>query len=241
MSVIMSVSFLAGLATVGGAIIPLCFGGSAGQILALILGMASGVMLGVAGLDLLPSAWLMGGPVPMVIGLVSGWGFVGLLSRTMDAAGSGAAPFSSNRLVKVGYLVAAGIALHDLPEGIAIAAGYAATPSLGWVIALAIGFHNIPEGMAMAAPMVMGGQPARKILSTAALVSLVTPLGALLGLLLVRISSHLIAYLLALAGGSMLYIVLLELWPQGRREGASWALIGGILGLLLVFFLSMLE
>lgn len=241
MSVIVSVSFIAGLATVGGAIIPLCFGGSGGQIMALILGIASGVMLGVVGVDLLPSAWMMGGPVPVAIGLVSGWVFVGLLSRTLDNVNGGTSPSPRNRLVKAGYLVAAGIALHDLPEGIAIAAGYAATPSLGWVIALAIGFHNIPEGMAMAAPMVLGGQPAKKILSTAALVSLVTPLGALLGLLLVGISSHLIAYLLALAGGSMLYIVLRELWPQGRQERASWALGGGILGLLLVFCLSMLE
>lgn len=241
MSVIMSVSFIAGLATVGGAIIPLCFGGSAGQILAFILGMASGVMLGVAGFDLLPSAWLSGGPVPAILGVVSGWGFVGLLSRTLDTLNIGSASAPGNRLIKAGYLVAAGIALHDLPEGIAIAAGYAATPSLGLVIALAIGFHNIPEGMAMAAPMVMGGQPAKKILSAAVLVSLVTPLGALLGLLLVGISSHLIAYLLALAGGSMLYIVLLELWPQGRREGAPLALFGGMLGLMLVLVLSMFE
>lgn len=226
---------MAGLATVGGALITLLWGGAAKRVLAWMLGLAAGAMLGVAGLDLLPSAWRLGGPWHLATGLVSGLGLVWLIGRRLEAGEKG------DRLARVGYLVAAGIALHDLPEGIAIAAGYAAAPTLGWVIAVAIGFHNIPEGMAMAAPMLLGGQRAGRILSTAWLVSLVTPLGAGLGFLLVGISAHFIAYLLALAGGAMLYIALWELWPQGRREGSSLALRGGLAGLLLVLLLTLLE
>ncbi len=62
----------------------------------------------------------------------------------------------------MGYLIAIGIALHDLPEGIAIAVGYAAQENLGLIIALAIGLHNIPEGMATAAPLLMGGLTPQK-------------------------------------------------------------------------------
>jgi len=43
--------------------------------------------------------------------------------------------------LRMGYLIALGIALHDLPEGIAIAAGYSASPVLGPALALAIGLH----------------------------------------------------------------------------------------------------
>lgn len=235
MSTVMVISLVAGLATVGGALITLFCGRAAQGALAWMLGLAAGAMLGVACLDLIPSAWRWGGPWHLAAGLATGLGLVGLVGRWLEAGGQG------NRLAKVGYLVATGIALHDLPEGIAIAAGYAAAPALGWVIAFAIGFHNIPEGMAMAAPMLLGGQRAGKILATAGLVSLVTPLGAGLGFLLVGISSHFIAYLLALAGGAMLYIVLWELWPQGRREGHRLALRGGVAGLLLVFLLTLLE
>lgn len=235
MTKVMTVSLLAGLATMGGALITLLCGRAAQGVLAWMLGLAAGAMSGVACLDLIPSAWRWGGPWHLAAGLASGLILVWLVGRWLEAGGK------SNQLAKVGYLVAAGIALHDLPEGIAIAAGYAATPALGWVIAFAIGFHNIPEGMAMAAPMLLGGQGAGRILATAGLVSLVTPLGAGLGALLVGISSHFIAYLLALAGGAMLYIVLWELCPQGRREGSRLALRGGLAGLVLVLLLTLLE
>lgn len=241
----MAISLTAGLATVVGAFLTLLVGRSTRRILAGILGFAAGIMLGVVVLDLLPSAWRLGGPLPFALGAVSGWGLIWLASRfwsgPQQRQGDGSPVSTSLSLVKLGYLVATGIAFHDLPEGIAIAAGYAAAPELGWLIALAIGLHNIPEGMAMAAPMVLGGQSAGRILATAALVSLVTPFGAFLGLLLVTITPHLIAYLLAFAGGTMSYIVIGELWPEGKNQGPRWAALGAVCGWLLIIVLTFLE
>lgn len=145
------------------------------------------------------------------------------------------------KLLKMGYLIAIGIALHDLPEGIAIAVGYAVQDNLGLVIALAIGMHNVPEGMAIAAPLKMAGMSNFSIVILCLLISLFTPLGALLGILLVAISSHYISLLLALAGGAMVFIVKNELLPEARRNHPNYAICGLLLGILLIMVLSLIH
>lgn len=238
---IIIISFLAGLMTVFGALITLSIKKASRRTLGAILGLASGIMLGVVFLDLLPSSWQLGGGSALFGGLIFGWLIVSILAKVMGIGQNADARGSQLYLVKLGYLVATGIALHDLPEGIAIAAGYAATPHLGWMITLAIGLHNIPEGMAMAAPLLMGGKSGGKILGTSFLVSLVTPVGAMLGLFILKASPHLIAFLLSLAGGTMLYIVLKELWLEGKRQHLAFTVLGGILGLAIVLVLSIIE
>ena len=146
----------------------------------------------------------------------------------------------NNRLIKMGYLIAIGIALHDLPEGIAIAVGYSATPELGLIIALAIGLHNIPEGMATAAPLKMGGMNSFKILALTTLVSLITPLGAYLGFI-ISISKSLIGLLLAFAGGAMTFIVHNELWPESKRRHPNYSRLGAVCGIVLMLCVGLIH
>jgi ZIP family zinc transporter len=54
--------------------------------------------------------------------------------------------------LKSGILIAIGITIHNIPEGIAVGAGYMHEPAFGIFIALAILLHNIPEGIATALP-----------------------------------------------------------------------------------------
>lgn len=61
------------------------------------------------------------------------------------------------KLVNTGFLLAIGITLHNLPEGIAIGAGYLHNPKFGLFITVAILLHNIPEGIATALPLSKGG------------------------------------------------------------------------------------
>jgi len=143
--------------------------------------------------------------------------------------------------LKMGYLVAIGIALHDLPEGVAIAAGYSAQQHLGLVIATAIGLHNIPEGMATATPLLIGRVQPLKILALNVIVSFFTPIGALIGLVLVQISPHMIALLLAVAAGAMTFIVKNELLPESRRRHPNYSTFGGIIGFLFILALSIVH
>ena len=60
-------------------------------------------------------------------------------------------------LLKSGILIAIGITIHNIPEGIAVGAGYMHEPAFGIFIALAILLHNIPEGIATALPLCKSG------------------------------------------------------------------------------------
>jgi len=237
-------SSIAGLATVGGALIVLAFGRPGERTLAVFLGFAGGVMTAVVVFDLLPSALTYGSWLKASAGFFLGLVFmllldfiISLLPGIKNAQNFG----RQGRFLKMGYLIAAGIALHDLPEGVAIAAGYTAKENLGFLIALAIGLHNIPEGMATAAPLTMGGMSRLGIVATCLLISVFTPLGAALGLFLMYISPGLICLLLALAGGAMAFIVKNELLPEAYRRRPNYARLGMTLGGLLIFLRGIIH
>ena len=129
------------------------------KLLSVLLGFAGGVMTAVVVFDLIPSALVYGNLIVATLGFLAGLCLMLILdviiSEFPALQKQGSATNSSTVLhtgqqkqfLKMGYLIAIGIALHDLPEGIAIAVGYAAKENLGLIIALAIGMHNVPEGI----------------------------------------------------------------------------------------------
>jgi len=237
---ILLLSFAAGISTFLGSLIVMFAGRSTERSLAFFLGLAAGIMCGVVFFDLLPSSLKYGNLLTSAVGFVLGVGVLlildGMMGTMMNFLDSSFN--ASGHLLRLGTLVGIGIALHDFPEGIAIAAGYTAEVRLGVIIALAIGLHNIPEGMAVAAPLLMGGMGKKRTSFAVALVSLVTPLGALLGFWLVHLSKSLISFMLALAGGAMSYIVALELVPEAVRNDAVMSAKGALVGFVLILLLS---
>lgn len=153
---------------------------------------------------------------------------------------NGAADFKAHpgRYFQLGLLVAVGIALHDLPEGMAIAAGHTAQKETGVMLALAIGLHNIPEGIASATPFVMAGTKRRWILFTMLIISFFTPLGAWLGLLLLSLGPQLISILLALAAGAMISLVIREMIPEAWAVHKLTACLGFLAGCALLLFMT---
>lgn len=238
---VMVLSIMAGLATVLGALIILAFGKPGEKTLAIFFGLAAGIMFSVALIDLLPSSLHYGDYISLVAGLLFGLGLLKALSFLFKLESLSKSGRDRTYLRRMGYLIAIGIALHDLPEGIAIAAGFSATVSLGWKIAIAIGLHNVPEGMITAAPLSMSGLSPLRIIATTGLVSIFTPLGTLLGLLIVSLSQTYISFLLAMAAGAMIYIALFEIIPEGKKRYPNYAHLGMLLGVGLIFFLLFLE
>lgn len=234
-------SFIAGLATLLGALLILAFGKPSEHLLSVLLGFAGGVMTAVVVFDLLPSALAYGSWFSVSLGFLSGillMFVLDLLFSTLPIVNNAWGHNRQGHFLKMGYLIATGIALHDLPEGIAIAVGYSAQESLGFLIALAIGLHNVPEGMATAAPLTMGGLSRRSIVLLTLLISIFTPLGAALGLIIIHFSPHLVCLLLALAGGAMAFIIRNELLPEAHRKHPNYARLGLTLGFLLILILS---
>jgi ZIP family zinc transporter len=145
------------------------------------------------------------------------------------------------RLINTGILLAIGITLHNLPEGIAVGASYLHNPRFGLFIATAILLHNIPEGIGTALPLMKGGAQRRDAFRVALLSGFAEPVGAMLASALLVRFVDLVPISLAFAGGVMVFITLDELIPTARDYGHEhFTAIGIILGSLAVFALSAL-
>jgi len=141
------------------------------------------------------------------------------------------------RLIRSGILIFIAIALHNIPEGMAIGAGGIFSFELGLLLTIIITAHNIPEGMAIAAPLLAGGLKKWKVIILTAICGATTLIGGLLGILIGGISDFAIAMSLAGAGGAMLYIVFGEMIPQAivmtkNRTVSIVTLFGIIVGLI---------
>lgn len=244
MDVIIVISLIAGLATCLGALFVILIGKPKDKTVSLLFGLAAGIMLAVVVLDLLPSALEEGTFRQTAIGFSLGIIIMLSLDLVLSQFFSPTKRHSNQEKTyfqKMGYLIAAGIALHDLPEGIAIAAGFSTQQNLGLVIALAIGLHNIPEGMATATPLRISGVKPMKIFLLNIIVSFFTPAGSLIGLFLLNISPDVVALLLALAAGAMTFIVKNELLPASRRRHPNYSTFGAIIGFMFILGLSLIH
>jgi len=143
------------------------------------------------------------------------------------------------KLFKSGALIAIGITIHNIPEGIAIGAGYMLAPKFGFFIALAILLHNIPEGIATALPLCKSGLARFRSFLAALFSGLAEPIGALAAALFLCAYQDLIPGALAFAGGVMVIITLDELIPTAREYGhEQFTAMRIILGSAFVFVLS---
>jgi zinc transporter, ZIP family len=142
-------------------------------------------------------------------------------------------------LLKSGILIAIGITIHNIPEGIAVGAGFLHEPAYGIFIALAILLHNIPEGMATALPLYKSGICRWDSFRVALLSGMTEPIGALIAAFFLVSFQDFIPGALAFAGGVMVFITLDELVPAAREHGHHHTTaIGIIAGAIFIFLLS---
>lgn len=128
------------------------------------------------------------------------------------------------KLFRSGTLIAIGVSLHNLPEGLVISAGYAHLPQLGILITLAVLLHNIPEGIATALPLLAARVKPRRALGLTLLSGLAEPLGSLLGAtVLASAPAEAVGWALAFAAGVMTYVTVDELIPVAHSYGHKHA------------------
>ena len=149
-------------------------------------------------------------------------------------------------LFLAGLVMAAAIALHNVPEGMVIGASFARSAKEmllnrgGLTMAIVIGLHNIPEGMAVAVPLISGGMPKWRSVIVTALTGFPTILGALLGFAVGAMGPTALAVSLSFASGAMLYVVFGELLPESilmwrSKLPATATIIGMLTGLIIIY------
>lgn len=206
------------------------------KFLSTVLSFASGLMLAVVCFDLIPEALQMTTIYTVLLGVILGIAtMIGcdiLVNKKFKLDGS-----KNLSLVKTGIIVSIGLALHNIPEGLAIGSGFEASTTLGFSLAIAIALHDVPEGLSMAVPMKSGGMSPIRIMIYVILSGIATGIGALIGAIVGNISITVIAICLAFAAGAMLYIVSGELIPESNKlyQGRLTA-IGNMVGFMVGLF-----
>ena len=221
----------------------------------LLLSFTAGLMLSIVALDMVPEAVeaLEGDAAPLLLVpgvLVVGFVVTYLLNCWIDksahhedAEHPHACACGHHDLHTAGIVLAAAVALHNVPVGMAIGATFAGAAhggSGGILAALIIGLHNIPEGMSITTPLLAGGSRPAGAIAIAALSGLPTILGALVGYGAGTMNPLLLAISLSFAAGAMLYVIFGELLPEseelwrGRLAGLS-TMLGLLLGMALIF------
>ena len=234
-----------GGATVIGAIIGFLFKSMSHKFSDIVLSFAAGVMLAAAVLGLVIPSLEYGGKYGIIItvaGIFAGALCLNFIDKLVPhlhkLTGTDTEAHNNANLSKVILFVAA-IAIHNLPEGIAAGVGFGAgNTAQALMIAGGIALQNIPEGMVIIGPMLATGVSPRRTFVIAMFTGLVEVVGTLFGYFAVSVSSAILPFALAFAGGTMLYVISDEMIPEthahGSERGATYALLVGFC-VMLVF------
>ena len=150
--------------------------------------------------------------------------------------------------LKKTVLLVLAIAIHNIPEGLAVGVAFGAVASpdllgldgssvftIGSAVALGmgIGIQNFPEGFAVSMPLRRMGVSKLKSWQWGQLSAIVEPIFAVIGAAIVMTVLPILPYALAFAAGAMIFIVVEEVIPESQRGGntdlATMGLIAGFI------------
>lgn len=222
--------------TIGG-IIGVNLKSNSNKFLGFILSFASGLMMAIICFDLLPEAMNISSLAVILLGVLLG--ILTMITCDTVVKEKFSEKKGMNSLLRTGIIISIGLALHNIPEGLAIGTGFQASINLGLSLAIVIAIHDVPEGISMAVPMKKGGMSKGKVIFYVIMSGISTGIGALVGHLVGGISESIIAVSLSFAAGAMLYIVSGELTPEANnmykgRMNAIGNILGFILGIIAI-------
>ena len=197
-----------------------------------LVGFATGVLLAVAFLDILPEALESGVEahdlfLTLLIGLLAFYGLERIAvwrHAHADAAGHDQyCPTHSHHHgggveLHTVYSILIGDGFHNLVDGVLIAAAFLSSPALGWGTTLAVIAHEIPQEAGDFAVLRAAGLPTRRAFFFNGLSSLSSILGGVIGYFAFSHAQAYVPYVLTIAAASFLYIAISDLLPLLRRE-----------------------
>lgn len=242
-----------------GAALVLFFKSPKQNILNLMLGFSSGVMIAASFWSLLQPAIeraeaTLKTPSYLVVtlGFVIGTTFILLsdkiLSQTILKAYNNNT--TENKIKRVIMLMLS-ITLHNIPEGLAVGVAFGllkqncdASSLTGAIsIAIGIGLQNFPEGAAVSLPLRREGYSRKKSLFYGQLSAIVEPVSAVIGAGMVSVIESLLPFALSFAAGAMIFVAVHELIPDCQKDKITQpylATIGIITGFTLMMLLDVM-
>jgi zinc and cadmium transporter len=209
------------------------------RALPLLVAFATGALLGAALLGLLPEAFGRAGP--------DGWRGVGMsilagialffvLEKLVlwrhchaDDCETHASP-SDPRDRAAGPMMLLGDAVHNLLDGVLIAAAFMTDVSLGILTGVAVMAHEIPSEVGNFAVLLHSGYTRARALAWNLATSLTSILGGVVGFFALSPALHVLPYALGVAAACLLYVAVADLIPGlhrrvGTRESALQVLL----------------
>ena len=186
------------------------------QWLGLANALASGFMIGASvGLAYEGAGY---GSGRTIVGALAGVVFIALTSRVLGRdrelhLGALQGADARRALLIVGVMT-----VHSFSEGVGVGVAFGGDEALGVVIAIAIAVHNIPEGLAISLVLVPRGSSVPKAAGWSVFSSLPQPLMAVPAFVFVETFGRFLPVGLGFAAGAMLWLVLRELLPEAFRE-----------------------
>jgi ZIP family zinc transporter len=217
----------------------------------IFLGFAAGVMIAASIWSLLIPAIEIAeqrgqiGWIPAACGFVLGVMFLlfmdTIIPHLHPFADTPEGPASASKRTT---LLIAAVALHNIPEGMAVGLSFALAaqgndPALftaAAALALGIGIQNFPEGAAVTLPLRQEGVSRARAFGLGCLSGAVEPVFGFLTVLLAAWVAPAMPWLLSFAAGTMLYVVVEELIPEAHLGDHSNA---GTMGVMAGFLIMM--
>lgn len=236
-SIVLIIIFSGVMALIGtmlGALLGVVINRPSKKFLGNILGFASGLMLSIVVFELIPEATEKTGIFATLLFLILGIIIVVIIDKISNSSNN-----VNSQYTKVAFMVAVGLMIHNFPEGLIMGFGFINGDSLGLKMSMMIAIHDVPEGLAVAAPLMLSGVKSKKILFYAFLTALPTAIGAWIGIYIGSISMEILGGALAFASGVMMYVVYGEMIPQSRKlwpgtTSTLGILFGMIVGLFMI-------
>ena len=147
---------------------------------------------------------------------------------------------------RAGLLIAS-ITLHNIPEGLAVGVAFGALSMRltdaaltgAWMLAIGIALQNFPEGAAVSLPLRREGMSRGRAFFYGQLSGVVEPVAAVIGALLAVAIRTILPFLLSLAAGAMIAVVVSELIPESQRSSRSSAMtLATLLGFTVMMVLD---
>lgn len=207
------------------------------------LAFAGSMMLGISFFQLIPEAIKITPIHSVAMSFLLGIAIMRVVDKTLPHINPELMKKENPSVKRSVSMLVIGMALHNIPEGLAIGVGFALEPALGIAIALGIAAQDMPENIATIVPLYALTKKKMKSFIIVAITILFELIGFIFGYYFLKGTSlELLGASLAIAAGFMVYISIEELIPAAQiKQNLRIGIIGTILGFMCVLLLCLFS